>query len=102
MNARLLAYTQQNPALSRARAEGFSDLATSWDGKGTWAENVVEYAGRVCYRSTHRMGTAPDFILARVREGHDDRIEHSWATGEFSGDDAPLLWRLLNRHREIS
>jgi thymidylate synthase (FAD) len=102
MNARLLAYTQQNPALSRARAEGFSDLATIWDGKGTWAENVVEYAGRVCYRSTHRMGTAPDFILARVREGHEDIIEHIWATVEFSGDDAPLRWRLLNRHCEIS
>jgi thymidylate synthase (FAD) len=102
MNARLLAYTQRNPALSRARAEGFSDLATIWDGKGTYAENVVEFAGRVCYRSTHRMGTAPDFIVARVREGHEDIIEHMWATVEFSGDDAPARWRLLNRHCEIS
>ena len=102
MNARLLAYTQQNPALSRTRAEGFSDLATIWDGKGTYAENVVEFAGRVCYRSTHRMGTAPDFISARVREGHEDIIEHIWATVEFSGDDAPARWRLMNRHCEIS
>lgn len=102
MNARLLAYTQQNPALSRTRVEGFSDLATIWDGKGTYAENVVEFAGRVCYRSTQRMGTAPDFIVARVREGHEDIIEHIWATVEFSGDDAPLRWRLANRHCEIT
>lgn len=102
MNARLLACTQQNPALTRARVEGFSDLATIWDGRGNYAENVVEYAGRVCYRSTHRMGTAPEFIAARVREGHEDIIEHIWATVEFSGDDAPLRWRLINRHCEIS
>lgn len=102
MKARLVSYTQQNPALTRAGATGISDLATIWDGKGTWAENVVEYAGRVCYRSTHRMGTAPEFISARVREGHEDIIEHVWATVEFSDTDEPLRWRLHNRHCEVT
>jgi thymidylate synthase (FAD) len=102
MDARLIAYTRRNPALTREAAAGFSDLATVWEGKGTYAENVVEYAGRVCYRSTHRMGTAPDFISSRVREGHEDIIEHVWATVEFAGSDAPLRWRLANRHCEIS
>lgn len=110
MNARLIAFTQCNPMLSPATTQGFSDLATIWDGKGTYAENMVEYAGRVCYRSTHRMGTAPEFISARVREGHEDIIEHVWATVEFHGDapsdftgsNDPLRWRMLNRHCEVS
>lgn len=102
MQARLLAWTQQNPALSPDSVAGFSDLAALWQGNGSFAENVVEYAGRVCYRSTHRMGTAPDFIAARVREGHEDVVEHIWATVEFSGDDDPLRWRMVNRHCEVS
>ena len=102
LHARLLSYTQENPALTLESARGVGDLATIWDGKGTYAENVVEYAGRVCYRSTHRMGTAPEFISARVREGHEDIIEHIWATVEFTGGDEPLRWRLANRHCEIT
>ena len=103
MNAQLLAYTQPNPALTPESAAGASDLAALWQGKGTYAENVVEYAGRVCYRSTRRMGSAPDFIAARVREGHEDIIEHVVATVRFTDvGDEPLRWRLLNRHCEVS
>ncbi len=50
------------------------------NGKSTFQENIIEYAGRVCYRSTHRMGTAPNFISARIREGHEDIIEHTWVS----------------------
>ncbi|NJN81354.1 MAG: FAD-dependent thymidylate synthase [Caldilineaceae bacterium] len=102
MQAHLLAYTQQNPALDAASLQGVGDLATLWDGRGDFAENLVEFAGRVCYRSTHRMGTAPEFIPARVREGHEDIIEHVVATLRFSGGDEPLRWRMLNRHCEVS
>lgn len=102
MNVQLLGYTQCNPALTRETVAGFSDLSTIWDGKGPFAENVVEFAGRVCYRSTHRMGTAPDFIAARVREGHEDIIEHVVVTLQITGTDAPLRWRMVNRHCEIS
>jgi len=102
LQARLIAWTDRNPALAPDKVEGFSDLSTIWQGKGTWQENIVEFAGRVCYRSTARMGTAPDFIPARVREGHEDIIEHIWATVEFTGGDAPLRWRLFNRHCDIS
>ena len=35
--------------------------------------------GRVCYGSTHKIGTAPNFLQARVREGHEDIIEHAGA-----------------------
>ena len=76
MNIELVAYSQANPALDPADLLETSDLATIWNGASTFPENVIEYAGRVCYRSTHRMGTAPRFIINRVKEGHEDIIEH--------------------------
>lgn len=102
MQIDLVAYTRPNPALTPDVVTGFSDLATLWRGKGTFAENVIEYAGRVCYRSTERMGTAPEFIAARVREGHEDIIEHIVVTVRVAGGDEPLRWRMVNRHCEVS
>ncbi len=57
-------------------------------GAGTLAENLIEYAGRVCYRSDVRMGTQPSFISLRVREGHEDIIEH--VRFVFRIEDQPL------------
>ncbi len=47
---------------------------------GTYAERLIEFAGRVCYASTDKFGYAPGFIAARIREGHEDILEHAWAT----------------------
>ena len=102
MSIELLAYTRPNPALDPAELAAVSDLATIWKGQGTDQENLIEYAGRVCYRSTQRMGTAPGFIRARVREGHEDIIEHVVVTLRVRGSDDPLRWRLLNRHCEVT
>lgn len=102
MRVRLLAYTQQNPALTPAVAAGRGDLTTLWQGHGAFPEQLIEYAGRVCYLSTHRMGTAPEFISARVREGHEDIIEHVVITFQLEETDAPLRWRMLNRHCEVT
>jgi thymidylate synthase (FAD) len=110
VQAELIAYTQRNGALTPQSVAGLGDLATIWDGKGTYAENIIEFAGRVCYRSTHRMGTAGDFIADRVREGHEDIIEHVVVTvrvSDLDGDPAPALrgpaaWRMVNRHCEVS
>lgn len=41
--------------------------------------DLVEYAGRLCYQSTDKMWKNPDFIAARVREGHTDIMEHNRA-----------------------
>lgn len=102
MRVQLLAYTRQNPALSPQSVANLGDLATLWQGLGDFPEQMIEFAGRVCYRSTHRMGTAPEFISARVREGHEDIIEHVVATLRFDDTDDPLRWRLINRHCEVS
>ena len=68
MKATLLAYTQMIPVAAE-------DAPLSL-GAGTPQENLIEYAGRVCYRSDALMGRSPTFISARVREGHEDIIEH--------------------------
>jgi thymidylate synthase (FAD) len=83
-----------------AAAQG--DLAALWQGQGRFPEQLIEFAGRVCYRSTARMGTAPEFIAARVREGHEDIIEHVVVTLHLTETDEPLRWRMLNRHCEVS
>ena len=96
MNIELVAYSQENSALDPADLLEMSDLATIWNGASTYPENVIEYAGRVCYRSTHRMGTAPRFIINRVKEGHEDIIEHIVATVRVRNSEEPLRWRMLN------
>jgi len=102
MHVELLACTQRNPALTQEVAAAHSDLATLWQGQADFPENMVEFAGRVCYRSTHRMGAAADFIADRVREGHEDIIEHLVVTLRITDSLEPLRWRLLNRHCEVS
>ncbi len=111
LQAELLAYTAPNPALSAPALAGHGDLPAIWQGKGNYAENLVEYAGRVCYRSTGRMGSAAGFIADRVREGHEDIIEHIVVTVHFkaeAGDETagpaanPAAWRLHNRHCEVT
>jgi thymidylate synthase (FAD) len=76
------------------------DAMRMFDGKGTFAENLCEYAGRVCYASTAKMGYAPGFLVDRVREGHEDIIEHVVVTmrlDEWSSWQHP---RAINRHCE--
>ena len=102
MHVELLAYTQRNPALTLESVARIGDLGTIWQGKADYPENVVEFAGRVCYRSTHRMGAAADFIADRVREGHEDIIEHVVVTVRIRNSVEPLYWRTLNRHCEVT
>ena len=64
----LLSYTQMD-------VEHLADTPIP-AGAGTLQENLIEYAGRVCYRSDAKMGHNPTFIDLRVREGHEDIIEH--------------------------
>lgn len=80
LNVTLLAHTQINPALDPSHP--------LLRGAGTPQEGIIEYAGRVCYRSDGLMGKNPGFISARVREGHEDIVEHIRFV--FRVDGAPL------------
>lgn len=68
-------------------------------GSGT-PEELLEHAGRVCYRSQPR-GEPGRFLMARVREGHESLIEHASATFEISGVSRACTHQLV-RHRLAS
>lgn len=85
MRVNLLSYTHINPNLPEEHPVR--------QGAGTLQEGLIEYAGRVCYRSDALMGKNPDFIRARVREGHEDIIEH--VRFIFRLEDVPLDADLL-------
>ncbi|MGD2104627.1 MAG: FAD-dependent thymidylate synthase [Anaerolineae bacterium] len=68
-------------------------------GDGT-PEELLEHAGRICYRSQSR-GEPGKFIQARVREGHESIIEHASASFEISGISRACSHQLV-RHRLAS
>lgn len=63
-------------------------------------EELLEHAGRVCYRSESR-GDPAKFLRARLREGHESLIEHASATFEISGISRACSHQLV-RHRIAS
>ncbi len=67
--------------------------------KGT-PEELIEHAGRVCYRSQSRSNPAA-FLRARLRDGHESIIEHASATFEISGISRACSHQLV-RHRLAS
>jgi thymidylate synthase (FAD) len=67
------------------------------DGK---PEELLEHAGRVCYRSGGR-GDREKFLQARIREGHESIVEHASATFEIS-DVSRACSHQLVRHRIAS
>ncbi len=75
-------------------------------GDGT-PEELVEHAGRVCYRSERAASLreskdeARRFLQARIREGHESIIEHASLTFEISGISRACSHQLV-RHRIAS
>ncbi len=63
-------------------------------------EELLEHAGRVCYRSERR-GEAGSFLQTRIREGHESIIEHASLTFEISGISRACSHQLV-RHRIAS
>lgn len=68
-------------------------------GEGT-PEELLEHAGRVCYRSEGR-GDPGRFLRARIREGHESIVEHASATFEIDGISRAASHQLV-RHRLAS
>jgi len=68
-------------------------------GKGT-PEELLEQAGRVCYRS-QKQGEAGSFLQARIREGHESIIEHASLTFDINGISRACSHQLV-RHRIAS
>ncbi|MCS7221332.1 MAG: FAD-dependent thymidylate synthase [Anaerolineae bacterium] len=113
MNVRLLSCTRLNPALSAV--DDLGDVRMMLEATaGTEQERLAEFAARVCYRSTDKMGHNPGFLQSRLREGHEDVIEHVTFVVFVSGTglaepadvsprrDEPIWWRMANRHLEVT
>ena len=98
----IVAFTTLNPALRTYPNIFEGDVLKLVDGLGTDQENLIEYAGRVCYRSTARMGSAPKFIINRVKEGHEDIVEHVVVTLKVKNMGDVRYWMMVNRHLNIS
>lgn len=67
----------------------------------TTPDLMVEYAARLCYHSIDKLGKAPGFVLARIREGHEDVIEHCSASFLIEGISRTATHQLV-RHRLAS
>jgi thymidylate synthase (FAD) len=52
------------------------------------AEELIELAGRLCYKSEGKIGdgTAKEFIRKRIKAGHESIIEHAVITVKFITD----------------
>jgi thymidylate synthase (FAD) len=98
MNVRLIALTSYLGGKSTPENDTQDRLTSAAP-----TERLIEYAGRMCYRS--KGGGTPKatarFIQKRVQEGHESIIEHSSASFEISGISRSCSHQLV-RHRMAS
>ena len=94
--------TAKNPFLNDLETIGTHDLSYWQQSDATLADKLIEYAGRVCYHSTDRMGNSKGFIMDRLREGHEDIIEHASITIGYRPNDLTGIdcnaWPRINRY----
>lgn len=63
-------------------------------------EEVIEFAGRLCWDTTQKLGTDPDRIHKWIKSGHESVVEHASAT--FFIRASRVLTHELVRHRLAS
>jgi thymidylate synthase (FAD) len=68
--------------------------------KGPPCEQIIEYAGRLCWDSVDKMGTNPRRIQSWIQIGHESVIEH--ASVSFYIRASRVLTHELVRHRLAS
>jgi len=86
-----------------------SDLESSdthpWVSESDGGDDLVEFAGRACYRSWHRPNPATasnaGYVAHIVRVGHLSVLEHASATFYITGVSRALTHELV-RHRHLS
>lgn len=64
------------------------------------SEDLIEYAGRLCYNLEDKVGTNPSWIQSRIKDGHESILEHASAT--FYIRASRVLTHELVRHRIAS
>lgn len=93
----VLAYTKANYA--GIKESGMQPTHESY------AEDLLEFAGRACYQSFHRPNPATeatdDYIRHIIRQGHESVLEHASVTFYLEGVSRALTHELI-RHRHLS
>jgi thymidylate synthase (FAD) len=92
IEVKLLAITGPISATAASPEENESHL--------TDPEELIEYAGRLCWDSTDKLGTTSDRIQKWIEMGHESVIEHASAT--FYIRASRVLTHELVRHRTAS
>ena len=67
---------------------------------GVPAENLIEWAGRLCYNNQEKLGAKSGWIQERIKDGHESILEHASAT--FFIRASRVLTHQLVRHRIAS
>ena len=80
-----------------------NDIHYIRNGTGTHQENLMEYAARLCYRSTHKMGKAPNFLRSIIDRSHLDVTEHTTITLRLR-DETDAIYSIYaeNRHLDLT
>ena len=86
-------------AVTRPGGYCIADSATFREGDET-AEELIEYAGRLCYNLTDKLGTNPNWIQERIKDGHESILEHASMT--FYIKASRVFTHELVRHRIAS
>ncbi len=81
-------------------SKGFQEELYSGGGYRNESEDLVEYAGRLCYDAEKDLGNKPGWIQSRVKAGHESIIEHASAT--FYIKASRVFTHELVRHRIAS
>lgn len=63
-------------------------------------ESLIEWAGRICYSNEDKLGTNPEWIQQRIKDGHESILEHASAT--FFIKCSRVVTHELVRHRLAS
>jgi thymidylate synthase (FAD) len=75
------------------------------DTRATFAETLVEFAGRTCYQSFHKpnpkTAANEDYLANIIKQGHESVLEHASASFAVSGVTRNMLLE-LERHRHLS
>ena len=103
MISRMISHTFLNPYLHQG--DSYSDLATVKSGAGSPRDKLCEYAARVCYRSTDKMGRKEEFLPQLMEYGHLDVIEHANIVMSFEGShtyERLVRWGCTNKHLQVS
>ena len=105
MKVNLIASTRLEGGWSRTSSDMIDELGLPVNGMETDAERLIEFAGRLCYKSFHRprpeTAKTSAYIKNIIAQGHESVLEHASASFHVSGVSRNMLLE-LERHRHLS